>query len=263
MFSALRRHITPATVLAFVALVFAVTGGAFAATGSGSGSGSGAKVSASVAPAAVVAKAKSKPKAGARGPAGPKGATGATGAAGPAGPTGPSGATGPQGPQGAPGTNGTNGTNGEKGETGAAGPEGSPWTGGGTLPAGKTETGTWSYNASAAGPVVASVSFALPLEEAAAKNLKVHYIGEGASQSPECPGTISSPAAEPGNLCVYQGEAIGVKEVKGGEVEATIFPPDSSFQPRSAGAGESGAGVFFIAQEAGVGWGSYAVTAEG
>ena len=40
MFQKVRKQITPATVMAFVALVFALTGGAFAATG-GSGSGNG------------------------------------------------------------------------------------------------------------------------------------------------------------------------------------------------------------------------------
>ena len=103
------KHITPATVLAFVALVFAITGGAFAATGGNSGGPSHATLTAS----AAKSKAKSKTKAGPRGPAGPKGATGATGAAGPAGATGPGGPTGPAGGTGPAGTNGSNGTNGE------------------------------------------------------------------------------------------------------------------------------------------------------
>ena len=82
MFRALRNHLTPSTAIAFVALVFAITGGAFAATGSVNNSGGGGShgtLTASVAKK----KAKPKPKGGARGPAGPKGAPGATGPAGP------------------------------------------------------------------------------------------------------------------------------------------------------------------------------------
>jgi hypothetical protein len=120
MFQKLRNHLSYANVAATMALVFALTGGAVAATSHGGG-GSPAKAAASVTPVATAAKKKAK--APVRGPAGPKGATGA---AGPAGAAGPVGATGPGGPQGPAGTNGTNGTGvqgekGEKGEAGAAG----------------------------------------------------------------------------------------------------------------------------------------------
>jgi hypothetical protein len=118
MFSAIRTHLSYSNVAATLALVFALTGGAFAAT-SHPGSGStGSKASASVRPVARTAKAKSKTKASPRGPAGPKGATGATG---PAGPTGPAGAAGSKGENGAPGANGENGKTGETGKEGKAG----------------------------------------------------------------------------------------------------------------------------------------------
>ena len=39
MFSAIRKHLIPRTFMAFVALVFAMTGGAFAASSNGGGSG--------------------------------------------------------------------------------------------------------------------------------------------------------------------------------------------------------------------------------
>ena len=119
MVQRVRKHITPATVLAFVALVFAITGGAFAATGGSSGggnAGAGAKATASVSQA-TAAKAKAKAKAGPRGPAGPKGATGATGPAGATGAIGAIGATGATGPAGA----GTAGATGATGPTGPAG----------------------------------------------------------------------------------------------------------------------------------------------
>jgi hypothetical protein len=106
MFSAIRKHLSYANVAATLALVFALTGGAFAATGGGSNP-SHATLTASA------AKVKAKTKAGPRGPAGPKGATGAAGATGPGGPAGPAGPTGPAGGAGIQGTAGTNGTDGE------------------------------------------------------------------------------------------------------------------------------------------------------
>jgi Collagen triple helix repeat (20 copies) len=200
MFSALRRRmrLSPATAIAIVALVFAMTGGAFAVTG-GRGSGGGKEASTSAGPASVVSalatesKAKSKSK-GARGPAGPAGKTGPAGPAGPTGAQGPAGPQGPGGPQGPAGANGSNGTSvtsaaaaasecgkeggttftsasgtskvcngieGKKGETGA------PWPAGGTLPEKATETGTWSilFEATADNqPGSSPISFPIPLK---------------------------------------------------------------------------------------------------
>lgn len=116
--SKLKKHLTPSTFIALIALVFAVTGVSFAATGGGS-SGSGAKATASLSAGgaggsaiATTAKKKAAPKgkAGPRGPAGAKGATGATGATGAAGATGPGGPAGGAGPAGGPGPTGNNGT---------------------------------------------------------------------------------------------------------------------------------------------------------
>jgi hypothetical protein len=149
-----------------VALVFAVTGGAFAATGGGN-SPSHATLTAS----AAKSKAKPKTKAGPRGPAGPagkngtNGTNGAPGATGPGGPAGPAGGTGPAGGAGANGESVTNTalvgnkggckeggaefkvgsgtpTHACDGEKGAAGKEGNL---GKTLAKGATETGTWSF----------------------------------------------------------------------------------------------------------------------
>jgi hypothetical protein len=114
MFRAFRRHLTPGTAIAFVALVFALTGGAFAATGGG---GSHALLTASVAK-------KKKSKAPARGPAGPKGATGAAGPVGPAGPTGPAGSAGAAGAKGETGAAGAAGKEGPEGKAGANGKAG-------------------------------------------------------------------------------------------------------------------------------------------
>lgn len=110
------KHINPASVLALVALVFAVTGGAYAA-GSGGGGGGGNGGSHAT---ANVAKAKKKKttssgKPGPRGPAGPAGGAGPAGPAGPAGAAGAKGETGPAGPAGptGSGTEGKAGANGK------------------------------------------------------------------------------------------------------------------------------------------------------
>lgn len=196
MLSNIRKHLTPSTGIAFIALVFALTGGAFAANGGGSPGNTtkGGSSGPSGQTLALIskAKAKAKGKAGPRGPAGKNGAPGATG------PAGPAGATGPGGPQGPAGTNGT-GTQGEKGETGAAGASvtnttlapnaakspcgaegGAEFTAGSskthacngktgftkTLPKGETETGAWGFATHSEGGALATISFNIPLENA-------------------------------------------------------------------------------------------------
>src|SRR6188768_510215 len=144
MFSTLRTRFGIPGVISAMALVFAMFGGAYAA----SNSSGGGKATAS-------AKAK-------KGPRGPKGAKGDMG---PAGPQGPAGAAGAKGDAGSPGSPGANGKSvalvneapdnceeggftyevegsGEENEV-CNGEEGSPWTDGGTLPSGSTETGVW------------------------------------------------------------------------------------------------------------------------
>src|ERR1700752_1864294 len=98
MLSALRRRINRATVIATVALVFAMSGGAYAA-------GHFLITSTKQIKPSVLAKLKGK-----TGPAGAKGANGASGAPGPQGPVGPAGAAGAgtPGPEGKPGAAGEN-----------------------------------------------------------------------------------------------------------------------------------------------------------
>lgn len=202
MFSRIRRQINPATIMAFVALIFTMTGGAFAVTGHGGGSGgrgshlttaSAGRAGSSNSMVAVAARKKSKPKGGARGPAGPKGATGATGPAGPAGPTGATGATG----TGTPGVQGNEGKAGESVTNTAAkncGPEGGAEfkVGGGaatkacngktgfteTLPPEKTETGAWSVSAAGGAnesEPMSSISFTIPLAKPLSATA-VHFV---------------------------------------------------------------------------------------
>jgi hypothetical protein len=194
MLSAIRKQLNPATVMAFVALVFAMTGGAFAVTGHGGGSGSHATLT------ATVAKAKKKDKSAPGGKLGPRGPAGPAGSQGPAGPAGAQGSAGGKGENGTAGANGTAGTNGASvtsaplgvgdehckaggsefssasgpsyacnGKEGKEGKEGSPWTAGGTLPPEKTETGSWAIGVTPSGVNRAidlvPLSFPIPLKE--------------------------------------------------------------------------------------------------
>ncbi len=210
MFSGLRKHMTPSMGIALLALVFALTGGAFAAS-NGSGR-SGGKANASVTDSvATTAKAKQKSKAGARGPAGPKGATGAAGAAGVTGPAGSTGPAGPVGPTGT-GATGATGAAGATGATGATGPEGkSGFTK--TLPKGERETGEWSLITTVPGAqrVATAVSFNIPLPAAPTSHLirvngKEAIVNAGTEEqvaSTVCLGSVTEPKASAGNLCIY------------------------------------------------------------
>jgi hypothetical protein len=212
MFSAMRRRvrISPATVIASLALVFAMTGGAYAAS------------------KYVITSAKQiKPSvlAQLKGKAGANGAQGAPGAQGPAGPQGPAGAKGENGANGTKGTDGKDGVsvtgsvepaganckaggskfvassgttyacNGEKGKEGTFG--------GQSLPAGKTLTGVYAASALVEGEephVQAGVSFALPVSG----EVTAHYIKAGETTLPHgCTGNANEPGAEEGNLCVF------------------------------------------------------------
>lgn len=262
MFSVIRKHLNPTSVVAFVALIFAMSGGAFAMNSSGSpakptaavGSGAGGN------PIATAAKSKAKPKAkaGPRGPAGPagkNGANGAAGAQGPQGPQGPAGPAGAKGETGTPGTNGTDGTDGTNGTNGATGAAGSPWTVGG-LPKGASERGTWTISGDykAGEYVTASMSFSVPLAEPL-EGEQVHFIalGEGETEASEaeaikngeCTGTYAKPGAASGQLCVFEslpGELAGA-----GELSRPPAVSINSPETRTAGAGVSGAYVFGIA----------------
>jgi hypothetical protein len=206
MLTRIRARFTYANLAVTLALVFAMTGGAYAANKY--------LITSTKQISPKVLKAL-------------KGAAGKPGAAGPAGAQGPQGGPGPQGAPGAKGENGANGANGASGTngvsvTGVAASKGECENGGvkytsasgstavcngkngttgftATLPSEKTETGTVSasYNAGAAAEeVYASVSFPIPLAEPVA----AHFV---ASPTTECPGNIGSPEAKPGNLCVY------------------------------------------------------------
>jgi hypothetical protein len=261
MLTRVRKHLNAATGIAFVALIFAVTGVSFAATGGGSGGLGSNSATVSVGhntTIATAAKSKPKAKAGPRGPAGPagkNGAPGAAGAQGPAGPTGPAGGTGPQGPAGTSGTDGTNGENGKEGPPGTTG-----FTE--TLPSEKSERGVWAsfYTATAAGQLgSASISFGIPLEKAPQAIAITNFIGkeEGEHEPSEnkaaipahCKGTISSPEAAPGNLCVFVRTQINAAVAAIGGL--FIDPQDNAVETSGVGGaamdfGSEAAGTVFV-----------------
>jgi hypothetical protein len=254
MLSPLRSRFGIPGVISVIALVFAMLGGAYAANNSGGGK--------------ATASAKAK-----KGPRGPKGATGPAGPTGPAGANGKDGASGKEGPQGPAGPQGPPGTAGPAGAAGKSvtstpipaeptetlckgyggaeylvedalegtticnGEEGSPWTDGGTLPPGATETGfyfgeggkhtiTTEYKVIneaeeeetkqevinvGSDTLNVPISFPIPM---ATNVLEGHvFHGEGtqtegteAEFTKHCPGlSFKAPAVlSPGDLCIYE-----------------------------------------------------------
>lgn len=169
MFTLIRERVSATGVIAVLALVFAMGGGAWAAKKYVITSTSQIKPS-------VLKKLKKKLK----GKPGKQGATGSAGA---------TGAAGPEGGQGAKGD---------------PGPEGSPWTAGGTLPPGQTETGNWGVLLVEPGAAEwISLSFPIPLEESIDSGSNIHLIANAGEDEEDCPGTAEAPSAEPGHLCVY------------------------------------------------------------
>jgi collagen triple helix repeat protein len=254
MFSLLRNRFGIPGVISVIALVFAMIGGAWAA----SNDSGGGKASAS-------AKGPRGPrgKPGKTGPTGPAGAPGLAGAQGPAGANGKDGSPGPQGPKGTTGPagptgpGGPTGKEGTKGATGPTGPTGATGFSGftETLPSGKTETGVWSTVGGKFGGAVAAeipLSFNIPLSEEIA-GVNAHVMKKEESAVAGCTGgTPKVPKADSGHLCVYT--AIGAFE------EGFVLQPGVAF---NGGASRSGAGlVLFGIEEQELIHGTWAVTAK-
>jgi Collagen triple helix repeat (20 copies) len=255
MFNALRTRITPATTIATVALVFAMTGGAYAAS----------KVL--ITSTKQISPKVLKQLAGKAGPAGANGAAGAQGPAGTAGPQGPTGAAGSKGEPGAKGETGPEGkqgTEGKEGARGLKGVEGEPWTPNNTLPPNATETGAWTLGplpASSGVPVNEVVaSFPIELKEALSAE-HVHFINQageeetaaGTAPQTACKGNVEEPTAVPGNLCVY------IQELEHAKVYFIL-----GLGADTPGASKTGARGRFTTESGGevTGRGTWAVTAE-
>jgi hypothetical protein len=234
MFSWIRKRLTYANVALTLTLVFAMSGGAYAAS---------RYVITSTKQISPKVLKSLKGTSGANGLAGPAGPAGAQGAQGSQGSQGPKGEPGPQGKEGPAGKNGENGKNGTTGFTKF-------------LPEGETETGAWSALASAEGPILSPISFSIPLEKGLSEK-QVHFVTSSEVDShtspAECPGSVEQPAAEAGNLCVYGG--VYVFNIKFSSIRTVEGTPGAS----TAGA--------VLATEAGaneprLAVGSWAVTAE-
>jgi hypothetical protein len=266
MFSLLRNRFGISGVVAVIAFVFAMVGGAWAANHY-----------------VITSTKQIKPSV-------LKALKGMTGAPGPAGANGTNGAQGPKGDPGGTGKDGINGTNGKTvlhgtgaptsatgtegdfyintttdeifGPKGASswpspgtklkGEDGSPWTAGGTLPPGKSETGSWSTLTGAANIGLDSISFNIPLT-APIGELKVHSVARNATGGAEClSGTAAQPKAAPGHLCVYIG---------GGSATAAINSIKQPELGNELGAGPTGAVITTTdTAPAKSAWGTWAVT---
>jgi hypothetical protein len=198
MFSRICKRFTYANVAMTLALVFAMSGGAYAA-----------KHYLITNTKQISPKVLSALK-GKAGHAGPQGAQGPGGPGGPGGPQGPKGEVGATGKEGL-GKEGLPGKDGQPGKDGAKGAPGEPWTPNNTLPAAATETGTWVVQTDHETQFDA-ISFPIKLA-ADLTETHVHVIGvqEGEKESKvskaielhECKGTFAVPGAGSGNLCVF------------------------------------------------------------
>jgi hypothetical protein len=276
MLSPLRNRFGIPGVISVIALVFAMLGGAYAASNSGDGG--------------ATASAKAK-----KGPRGPRGKTGPAGPAGPAGPQGPAGANGAkgdkgdagspgaQGDAGAPGANGAPGAPGEDGKgviafafEGNDEPDGDPCDGAGgteievegeepnyacngnpaefpkSLLPGVTETGAWAASGNEGGETAyTSISFPIRLQEEL-EIPDVHFVTEAewdAETNPNCPGRLGNPTAAPGHLCIYESLLSG-----------TPAPQILTLNTGAIGASPSGALLRFAPTGAWFATGFWAVT---
>lgn len=219
MFSTLRTRFGAPGIIAVIALVFAMGGSAFAAK------------------YLITSTKQIKPSV----------LTALKGKAGPAGPTGLAGSAGSKGDAGAPGAAGKEGSVGKSGENGksvevtpinvgiakcserggaevikeaappgipvcngAQGATGKPWTPDNTLPVGATLTGVWVVNGSEADTegVYAPIGFPVKLAKLLSRS-HAHFSTDPDfdSMCKEDVGSVNSPGAKPGELCVYMSES--------------------------------------------------------
>lgn len=230
--SILRSRFGIPGAIAVIALVFAMFGGAYAASDGGDGNATASakkknpkKGGGGAAAAKRFSMQFSKrfsrrfsqqfaiPGApGLPGPQGPEGPEGSEGDRGDKGNAGAKGATGPAGPQGPQGAQGPQGV---QGPQGPEGPEGSPWSAGGTLPVGETETGVYVFDPDGgeAGEVIrVPLSFAIPLASKIEDNAHIVY-GPPGTDPVNCPGTVENPTAASGYLCIYELDVLNANGI--------------------------------------------------
>jgi hypothetical protein len=200
-------------------------------------------------------------------------AAGATGAAGAAGPSGKNGARGAEGLSGEDGvgitTAAASAAECPSGGVKVTSANGATKVCNGTtgftefLPAGKTETGTFAIpkieitEAQVAEEIEsvsltsAPISFAIPLEAPLGPS-EVHFVSteeqEESSAPSQCPGSVETPLAEEGNLCLYQGGTLIQEANAEGEEEARVAKifPATGITSSPAGASTAGADALVV-----------------
>jgi len=273
MISRVRRRFTYANVLMTLAFVFAMSGGAYAASKYVITS------TKQISPKVLKSLVGKTGPAGVAGKEGAPGKEGVPGKEGPAGKEGAAGKEGKEGPEGPKGETGSVGAKGETGATGPAGPAGKNGTGGGfskTLPSGETETGTWTSQIyTETHRSFSPISFAIPLANPIGRN-EAYYVTleeqkkENGKEPPaECSGSVEEPKASKGTLCVYQGGTYLETPTNSIHVEG-ICPPSETFNTcGKGGTGKAGAILTILFSNAGINpaeeegyiQGSWAVTA--
>jgi hypothetical protein len=176
----MRRRLSYANVTATLALVFAMSGGALAAN------------SYLINSTKQINPKVLKKLTGKSGKKGATGTTGATGPQGPAGKEGPKGEAGSPGKEGQPNPNAVFATKAGNAESATVA------NGQGTLASGHTEVGVFAGRSTAQFQDI-PISFPIPLAAAPA----VTVLASGATTA-DCAGSVASPTAAAGHLCVYE-----------------------------------------------------------
>jgi hypothetical protein len=219
MFNRIHQKLgTAGFIISIVALVAALGGGAYAASG------------------ALTGKQKKEVEKIAKKYAGKPGAPGAAGTSGTNGTNGKDGTNGKGGEPGKSVTvsatsacaeggitvkvegaaSGQEVCNGEEGEPGE---EGSPWVAGGVLPPEQTETGSWTSSVFAESETYVPISFTLPLPSDLDGSHVLYVPGTGTVPAQCDDGVVPNasaahPEADPGYLCVFRA---GPRQEIGGE----------------------------------------------
>jgi hypothetical protein len=270
----IRRHLNYANVVATLALVFAMSGGALAASHY-----------------LITSTKQIKPTVlkslkGANGTNGTNGANGVNGAPGEKGAAGSAGAEGKEGKAGASGTNGQSVTSAEikaspknadckeggseftsaSGKSYACNGEKGVLHAGETLAPEATETGEWGYMGPGGHHLFLPISFPIPLP-AIIQESNIVVVKEGQEgQEPGCGGgKAEAPKANPGYLCIYVGANAGFEadggHIGGGEGEPSGLYPVLSAEGPATATNTTGGLLNLFEEGAEQGRGTWAVTA--
>jgi hypothetical protein len=245
MFAKLKRRLGangPGITIAVLAMLLALTGGAFAASG------------------ALTGKQKKEVEKIAKkfaGKPGPQGAQGPAGAAGAKGDKGDAGSPGTEGKPGksvavtsiAPGeieceehggalVEEEGAVSGVEVCNGSEGKDGSPWAPESALPPGATETGAWAFTGTTSDSSGISVPISFPVQLGPGQALDEAHVHFVEASTEACPGNAIAPSAKPGELCVYDSSQ---------SVIGTEFVAIERVTDKTVGANRAGAVLVFKA----------------